>query len=852
VGKPPAGKPPSGAGKKAPPVPRTAPVKAKPGPLPYKESFDKKASGLPAGWSQWRSGRDISFAISSAKALSRPNSLAVKGNSRSAARAWWKQPLPADVQVTAAVFLDTVIPAQLFLRGSRLAKAAPTYYAVTVTRGLELQLVRVSKGKTTVLATLKSAGYLSMKWVRVTFQAKGDRLRVRLVRTDTSQYLGSTGQWENTRVWALARTDKEITGGGRVGLARPALYNGKVYFDDFEAALPEAEDKSAPADSSAAAEEKIPPLPRPDIPRHFSHIRLAYLAYAGNPMGPFEDKLLKKAVDLVVPNFAYLKHIKEVAPKTPQLIYTNTSNLYLDLLTDWLLYADAKAISREGAFFHVARATPFRGDSPSSRPVTWFWHVSLGRGARGDLTNAAHSKVGRVPFGSGGASLYLGYPDRFREINVQLLAGARGGWSAVLEYVKAVDAKGKPARWGTVRLKSDTTARLRRSGQLIFDPPADWKPAALGAKGHLLYVRFRSTGRGFPPVARTVLGRDYVKANGGSAGTIPAFDYQADANHDGYLDDAEYARRTPGKDARFASESRMFAATYGQMRFATNPSNAGFRRWAVHYHRRLVKRHPLAAGLFMDNCDGRPLVSPGQAVESVARYAHDNGATLNSISRAIAPRWVLANANDQARADPVVRHNPTYMLEFAIRPLSHNYVFFEGLAATVARRAKLASPRPIVVIDSHPQRGSPTDARMKLATLAYYYLLADPDSTFLMLYGGFEPGSKWKRHWIPAIAYDVGKPKGPWSQWATGTDPSNAKLNYRVYQRLYGKALVLYKPLSFAKGMWKVTPAIGNESASKHPLRGTYRPLRADGTLGKPVTSITLRNGEGAILIKGE
>ena len=39
---------------------------------------------------------------------------------------------------------------------------------------------------------------------------------------------------------------------------------------------------------------------------------------------------------------------------------------------------------------------------------------------------------------------------------------------------------------------------------------------------------------------------------------------------------------------------------------------------------------------------------------------------------------------------------------------------------------------PYVVLDSLPTGGSPTDPRTQLATLAYYYLLADPNRTFLM------------------------------------------------------------------------------------------------------------------------
>jgi len=225
---------------------------------------------------------------------------------------------------------------------------------------------------------------------------------------------------------------------------------------------------------------------------------------------------------------------------------------------------------------------------------------------------------------------------------------------------------------------------------------------------------------------------------------------------------------------------------------------------------------------------------------------------LLEISRAIAPRWILANtAGGQVRADPVVLQNPIYFEEFAIRPLAHHWSYFEDLAGTVARRAALTTPAPLAVIDSHPQKGSPTDPRMQLATLAYYYLIADPDSTMLMFYGGFEPNTTWSRHWCAAVAYDVGKPVGKWSLFASGADPATSGLTYRIYQRAYDNALVLYKPLSYARGS-KASPSLEEETATKHDLKGAYRPLAADGSLGQPVTSISLRNGEGAILVKSK
>src|SRR5208283_1510379 len=117
---------------------------------------------------------------------------------------------------------------------------------------------------------------------------------------------------------------------------------------------------------------------------------------------------------------------------------------------------------------------------------------------------------------------------------------------------------------------------------------------------HLFYVRIRTISPGQAPVASTILGDDYVDANGTDSGVIPVFDYSADLNHDGYLDDSEWAHRTPGDNARFAYQSRVFLGSYGQMRFATNPSDPAFDTWLVDYETSYLDANPSAAGLFVD------------------------------------------------------------------------------------------------------------------------------------------------------------------------------------------------------------------------------------------------------------
>ena len=899
-----------------------------PVPASVEQSFDTTAVGAkPAGWSGWSSDSASGFATASSKALSPTNGFASVGGSTSAARAWADTILPADVNASAAIYLDSLIPAQLFVRGSKLDTSSPTYYAVTLTRGLEARLVKVVNGVETTLGTMKSAAYYSSQWLRASVIAEGDHLRVLLYRPDTLQWLGSDGTWSDSPDFAFDAHDGSIGGSGKAGVARATKYSGTVTFDDF-AAEP-ASTASGPTVSIAAdqtgtvkgdvtfdatatgtvtrvefrlnnqlratsptapaqwtfdsttvtngtytltvrafdsagnfgaadytftvSNPNSDPVPKPTIPRHYSHIRIAQLAYGGTPIaGAFEQTLLRNSVDLVVPNPRYLSAIQTASPNTPQLIYSNVSNLYQGLLADWIDYAKKSGVDPELAFYHVAKATPFIGASPSSQPVTWFWSAYQSSGGTATDVTAA-IRGGRnfnVNFGASGTSTAIGYLDKFREMNITLAVPAAVGWSGVWEYASAIDANGSPTAWKALPLKSDGTAGLSRSGTILFDPPADWKASSVGGSSREFFVRLRSTSgtADQAPQLKTAFGRDYVRASGGSAGTIPAFDYAADKDHDGYLNDTEFATRTGGKDARFVYETRLFYPYYGQQRFVTNPSSSAVRKWAADYHVRLMNANPLADGVFMDNAQGKVPFPGISTLEPTTTYSTDSGALIGAVNRAIAPRWVMANtAGGTTEGDAIAAGSAAVFEEFLLRPLISNWSEVGDAANLVAERLN-SSGSPYVVLDSLPTGGSPTDPRTQLATLAYYYLVADPDRTMLMFFGGFSPSSSWTQHWSQAAAVNVGRPTAATQLFATGSDPLSPTLSYKVFSRSYENALVLFKPLSYAQGKGEGT--LNDQTASTHQLGGNYRRVNADGSLGAVIASIALRNGEGAVLIK--
>jgi len=273
------------------------------------------------------------------------------------------------------------------------------------------------------------------------------------------------------------------------------------------------------------------------------------------------------------------------------------------------------------------------------------------------------------------------------------------------------------------------------------------------------------------------------------------------------------------------------------------------RSWAIDENESLLAANPLADGIFMDNSSGKAPTTGFSVVESTTLYSTDYSLMLGEINSAIAPKWIMANiANSGTGTNQVVSQVPAALDESAIRAMSATWAQFTGLAQSVATWQSLTNPSGYLVLDSASTGGSESDPRTQLATLAYYYLIGNPTSTFLMLWGGEAPSSSWSNHWFNALTYNVGQPQGGYSLFATGQDPSNPALTYDVYARQYTNALVLYKPLSYTLG--KGTGTTAANTATTEKLGGTYRELNANGTLGPAITSISLMNGEGAILIK--
>src|SRR5262249_14922999 len=74
-------------------------------------------SGLPNGWAQWASSAQAGFQVVNT-APGASGGLMSTGDGLNTARAWATAAAPADVQVGADVYLNSLVPVRLFARGT--------------------------------------------------------------------------------------------------------------------------------------------------------------------------------------------------------------------------------------------------------------------------------------------------------------------------------------------------------------------------------------------------------------------------------------------------------------------------------------------------------------------------------------------------------------------------------------------------------------------------------------------------------------------------------------------------------------------------------------------------------------
>src|SRR5204863_1034348 len=110
-------------------------------------------------------------------------------------RAWATTLEPADVEVSASVYLHHNMPLHLLARGTALDTMTPSYYGLQIMPGLWVKLVREQGGVETGLGYAETGQWFGEQWARFTFSLSGSTLRAQVFRPDRAQYLTPQGNW---------------------------------------------------------------------------------------------------------------------------------------------------------------------------------------------------------------------------------------------------------------------------------------------------------------------------------------------------------------------------------------------------------------------------------------------------------------------------------------------------------------------------------------------------------------------------------------------------------------------------------------------------------------------------------
>lgn len=309
-----------------------------------------------------------------------------------------------------------------------------------------------------------------------------------------------------------------------------------------------------------------------------------------------------------------------------------------------------------------------------------------------------------------------------------------------------------------------------------------------------------------------------------------------------------------------AESTRLQFFSWGSHKWVINPGDAGARAYAVDRIRRFVQN---ADGVFFDSHSsgdfGVALAKQVmQEYPDRKTYEHDVVEYVRAISAALAPKIVMINTSEYMRPFDyaMITAAGAVHLERMNNALNSDMPARWRWVDSLLKANVSVELVPLNSWDEINTAGgvfrtvslgnySSKAERLKMFELASYYMVvpSTPDRLLLDLQNAWKV--PFQTAWLRAQEYDVGHPRGPRRVLQKGRDPMGN--GFTVWVRDFDRALVLARPSS----SWRVK-IFGDSTAISVPLPNgqALRLLHGDGTLGPPVTSITLRNAEAAILIQ--
>jgi hypothetical protein len=301
--------------------------------------------------------------------------------------------------------------------------------------------------------------------------------------------------------------------------------------------------------------------------------------------------------------------------------------------------------------------------------------------------------------------------------------------------------------------------------------------------------------------------------------------------------------------------TRVKVMIWDSDRYLINPADPGARAYTVDRYVRVVQGEE---GVFIDEASSGDIMKRAKlGVElDPTQYQTAYTSLLAEMKKAFGSKVIMLNTaeytGDFDRANAAAAG--AVHLELFNNPMSSSmpgrWKWVEDLLA-MGVKVDMVSPYAAKWADDHPAQypkgNYPTSGqRLNMWLLASYYMVVgqSPEGLF------FHPlGPDWDtpfaQYWFKGLEANIGHPTGPRSILAKGTDPTGK--GYTVYQRDFGRALVLIRP---QQGWDSQSYLDATAVELTLPSGEVWLPLRADGTLGAAVTKVKLRNSESLVIVK--
>lgn len=582
-------------------------------------------------------------------------------------------------------------------------------------------------------------------------------------------------------------------------------------------------------------------------------------------------------------------------------IYGPQTIAELNLLMD---YVASKGLARESALLHAKKNWTITGqlDAAGWKFMNKFDNFEGANGvlrtaddvAYTDLTATAYN--GAVTWQN---TMYIGYEEPFDQINL-VFSTPGAGITRAWEYWNG-------STWAELTV-SGTGAGLTATGQVYFTPPSGWARKVVNSSRSKYFVRCRITAASTSPITSSIKGDDWLR---GTATALRGWDATSGTIvNSGEL---TYNPTPPaGASAKFPYQARI--PYWASNRFVGNPSylatvdgapNARvFARFLAYRTGQLLTGG--YSGIMGDdggasgNLHGLNITTAGDTdfqdftaetwtAENAAKYQElvtvfkaanpDKYMGLNATTKTLVSLgdWNLiegyyntfntGGAGRQiATADSANSCYDDYLSgsKFGFMVYSDPGVASQASAPNTLATWDRANRGPILALSKHLIASNANTYFGYHASTIYNEVdeVELTNGTIVHMATQAVPALASVKRWasyFPAMSVDFGIPDAAgWNggarhfQWASadgtgiaGTVHTGIGGTQDVWRRDYTNAIVLHRP-----AMYSTTDSEFSTPSTAMDLGGSYYPLYADGTIGAAVTSISLRTGEGAILMK--